>query len=145
MKFSAVFASLAVLATAVLADTVSYDQTYDDGSNSLDTVACSDGVNGLETRYGWSTFSDIPNFPYIGGVGAVGGWDSAACGECWQLEYTPSGGKTRTINVLAIDHAAPGTFNIALEAMNDLTNGQAEQLGRVTVTATQVAASVCKV
>lgn len=29
---------------------VSFDQTYDNGSNSMDLVACSDGINGLITR-----------------------------------------------------------------------------------------------
>lgn len=60
------------------------------------------------------------------------------CGTCWQLTY---GG--RTINVLAIDHAASG-FNIAEAALNELTNGQAVALGRVDATAVQVAASECK-
>ena len=44
--------------------------------------------------------------------------------------------------MLAIDHAGSG-FNIALEAMNKLTNGQAVQLGVVQATVNQVAASVC--
>lgn len=59
------------------------------------------------------------------------------CGTCWQLSY---GG--RTINVLAIDHAASG-FNIAQAAMNELTNGQAAALGRVEATVVQTAASDC--
>lgn len=64
-------------------------------------------------------------------------WDSPSCGTCWKLEY---GGKS--INILAIDHAVTG-YNIALEAMNDLTDGQAEQLGRIEATATKVAVGDC--
>ena len=45
-------------------------------------------------------------------------------------------------SVTAMDHAANG-FNIAEAAMNTLTNGQAEFLGRITAGATQVAASNC--
>ncbi|KAK7036384.1 Cerato-platanin [Favolaschia claudopus] len=138
MKFTG-FASLLVFAVAALADTVSYDQTYDSKSTSLDVVACSNGANGLESK-GFKTFGSLPNFPFIGGVGAVEGWDSTNCGTCWQLTYVGTG---KTINVLAVDHSAPGTFNIALEAMNKLTNGQAVQLGRVSVTSKQVAKSVC--
>ncbi|KAF7312335.1 hypothetical protein MIND_00246600 [Mycena indigotica] len=142
MKFTTL-TSLALFAAGALADTVAYDETYDVGSNSLDIVACSDGVNGLETRFGFKKFSDIPKFPFIGAVGAVEGWNSAHCGECWQLTYTPASGAKKTINVLAVDHAAPGTFNVALSAMNALTNNQAKQLGRVNVAATKVASSVC--
>lgn len=65
------------------------------------------------------------------------GWNSPNCGSCWQLTYNKT-----TINVLAIDHAGSG-FNIAKEAMNKLTNGQADALGVVQVTSSQVDASVC--
>lgn len=43
-----------------------------------------------------------------------------------------------------MDHADAGTFNIALAAMNELTNNQAEFLGRVTVSYAQVATSQCQ-
>lgn len=55
---------------------VSYDTGYDDGSRSMTAVSCSDGTNGLITRYGWQTQSAIPNFPYIGGADAIPGWNS---------------------------------------------------------------------
>lgn len=138
MKFTSILsvlfsASLALAQT--ITTTVSFDQTYDNASGSLDTVSCSDGQNGLETK-GFTTFGSLPNFPFIGGAVAVTGFNSAACGTCWALTFNG-----KTINVLAIDHST--SFNIALEAMNALTNNQAQFLGRVTVTATQVAASVC--
>ncbi|KAJ9134607.1 hypothetical protein NKR23_g10038 [Pleurostoma richardsiae] len=129
--------SLFSLAAAASAASVSYDTGYDDGSRSLTVVSCSDGPNGLITRYGWQTQGAIPRFPYIGGVDAVAGWNSPSCGTCWQLDYNG-----RSIFVLAVDHAASG-FNIALDAMNDLTNGQATFLGRVDATATQVDVSNC--
>ena len=135
MQFTSLVA-LAALISSAFAVTVSYDQTYDNRSGSLTTVACSDGPNGLITK-GFSTFGSLPHFPNIGGAQAVGGWNSASCGTCWQLTYSGN-----SINVLAIDHAASG-FNIALEAMNTLTDGQAEFLGRVDATATQVDASQC--
>ncbi|KAJ7903593.1 immunomodulatory protein [Mycena olivaceomarginata] len=138
MKFTG-FASFFVFAVAALADTVAYDETYDNGSTSLNVVACSDGVNGLETK-GFSTFGSLPKFPFIGAVGAVEGWNSVNCGTCWQLTYAATG---KSINVIAVDHAGPGTFNVALAAMNALTNNQAKALGRVTITSKQVAKSVC--
>ncbi|KAM0437887.1 hypothetical protein ACHAPT_002252 [Fusarium lateritium] len=129
--------SLATLLTAASAVTVSYDTGYDQSSRSLTTVACSDGENGLITKYGWQTQGNIPKFPYIGGAQAIPGWNSASCGTCWKLTY-----KSNSINVLAIDHADAG-FNLALKAMDALTNNQAVQLGRIDATATQVAISNC--
>ncbi|RDB24055.1 Heat-stable antigen [Hypsizygus marmoreus] len=143
MKFSAIFASLALFAlpTTTLAVTLAYDTVYDNASGSLATVACSDGSHGLLTR-GFTTFGSLPKFPHIGAAAAVAGWNSPNCGTCWQLTYTNGQGAKKTINVIAIDHAGAG-FNIALSAMNELTNGQAVQLGRVDVASKQVAASVC--
>ncbi|KIJ12522.1 hypothetical protein PAXINDRAFT_171081 [Paxillus involutus ATCC 200175] len=143
MKFFAV-AALAILVAPALAYTVSYDTTYDQGSTSLDEVACSNGSNGLETD-GYITFSSIPNFPYIGGAPQITGWNSASCGTCWTLTYTNAEGVATSINVTAIDvgDAALEGFNISLEAMNVLTNNQAEQLGRVPVTAAQAPVSSC--
>ncbi|KAJ7096563.1 cerato-platanin-related secreted protein [Mycena belliarum] len=143
MKFS-VLSSLAFFALPLVAfaDTVSYDETYDNASNSLNIVACSDGPHGLESL-GFTTFGSLPKFPFIGGVGAVEGYDSVNCGTCWQLTYTNSAGAKKSINVLAVDHAAPGTFNIALAAMNALTNNQATHIGRANVSSKKVAASAC--
>ena len=136
MQFTSFVLTLAALCTSAFAVTVSYDQTYDNASGSLDTVACSDGPNGLETK-GYTTFGSLPHFPNIGGAAAVAGWDSPQCGTCWQLTYNG-----KSINVLAIDHTDAG-FNIALEALNTLTNNQGTFLGRINATATQVASSVC--
>ncbi|KZT01890.1 Cerato-platanin [Laetiporus sulphureus 93-53] len=140
MQFTVLTAAIALLfsstALAQSSVTVAYDQTYDNSAQSLSTVACSDGTNGLLTK-GYTTFGSLPDFPYIGAAAAVTGWNSAECGTCWQLSYDGN-----TINVLAIDHAGSG-FNIALEAMNALTDNEAVALGRVTATATQVDASVC--
>lgn len=119
---------------------VSYDTKYDVGTSSLDTVACSNGINGLETD-GYTTFSSLPTFPLIGGAPTIAGWNSPNCGQCYQLSFS-SGKISASINVLAID-SAPGGFNIGLQAMNDLTDNQATQLGRVTATYIPVANTEC--
>ncbi|KAF5683596.1 eliciting plant response [Fusarium denticulatum] len=128
---------LAAALTSVSATTVSYDPGYGQSGRALTAVACSDGKNGLITRYKWKTQGQIPKFPYIGGAQAVAGWNSPNCGTCWKLTY-----KGKSINVLAIDHTDSG-FNISPAAMNALTNNQAVKLGRVDATATQVAISNC--
>ncbi|KAG5643569.1 hypothetical protein DXG03_000664 [Asterophora parasitica] len=140
MKFTAILASLVAL-PAALGVTLSYDTVYDNSKGSLTTVACSDGRNGLITA-GYKTFGALPKFPNIGGAAAVGDWNSTKCGSCWELTYTNAKGVKKSINILAVDHADKG-FNIALAAMNELTGGQATQLGRIDVASKEVAASVC--
>ncbi|KAF5354587.1 hypothetical protein D9758_011210 [Tetrapyrgos nigripes] len=143
MKFFTGLTSAAFLLLPSITGAVQlrYDNHYDDPSASLTTVACSDGANGLITRFGFQTIGDIPGFPHIGAAQAVAGWNSTNCGTCWKLSYTNSG-KTKSINVLAIDHAGTG-FNVAQAAMDELTGGRAVELGVVDVTASQVAASSC--
>ena len=98
--------SLLVLATSALAVRVSYDPVYDNRNQSLDTVLCSTGSNGLETK-NFTTFGSLPNFPNIGGAEAVTGFNSPACGTCWALTY-----KNLTINVCVI--AGWRCFNILI-------------------------------
>jgi Cerato-platanin len=94
MQFSDIF-NLVLLAAGAAATTVSYDTGYDDGSRSMAVVSCSDGANGLMTRYGWQTQSQVSRFPYIGGVDAVAGWnspsvsDGAASGREVEARLTP--------------------------------------------------------
>ncbi|TFK34876.1 immunomodulatory protein [Crucibulum laeve] len=142
MKFSAILTSIAALPFVAHAITVSFDQVYDNAAGSLTTVACSDGSNGLINR-GFNKFSDLPSFPNIGGAPAITGFNSAACGTCWELTFTNAQGAKKSVNVTAIDVASPTSFNIALTSMNTLTNGQAVALGRVNVTTRQVPASGC--
>ncbi|KAJ5907371.1 Cerato-platanin-domain-containing protein [Penicillium taxi] len=109
--------------TAATSVSVSYDQKYDVSGTSLSTVACSDGSNGLLTA-GYSTFGSLPKFPLIGGAPTIAGWNSENCGACYELAYQTDK-IDNTIYILAIDSASAG-FNIGLEALNKLTNNQAE-------------------
>jgi hypothetical protein len=140
MKFTLAVASLltTLLPSLVCADTLSFDNTYDNASGDMNTVACSTGLNGLVTK-GFKTFGSLPDFPLVGGGQAVAGFNSTNCGTCWALTFAPTG---KTVNILVIDHAQSG-FNVAQAAMDRLTNNQAVELGRVNVTSKQVAASAC--
>ena len=134
--FAAAALALALPAFAQTTQTLSYDTTYDGASLSLTAVACSNGANGLITK-GYTTLGSLPTFPNVGGVYTVTGWNSPACGTCYNVTYG-----SKTISVLAVDVALDG-FNLSEEAMNTLTGGQAVDLGRVDVTSVQVPASVC--
>lgn len=100
-------------------------------------VSCSDGQNGLITKYHWQTQQEVKGFPYIGGVQGVT-WNSPVCGACYQLQYNG-----RSIYVLAVDAAYNGGLNIALHALNDLTNGNAVAWGHVDATVNQVESRFC--
>ncbi|KAJ1335645.1 Cerato-platanin [Microdochium nivale] len=136
MQFSTILSALSLFAASATAITVSYDTGYDDAGRSLTAVSCSDGPNGLITRYGWQTQGQVRS-QFIGGAAAVGGWNSPQCGTCWELSYNG-----RTINVLAIDRAGAG-FNIELSALDALTGGQGTALGRIEAGSRQVAVSAC--
>ncbi|KAK4181500.1 Cerato-platanin [Triangularia setosa] len=136
MYFSKIF-SLISLATAASATSVSYDVGYDDPNRGLDTVACSDGVNGLIWKYGWKKQGDISNFPFIGGSQSIAGWNSPNCGTCWSATWNG-----KTIYVLAIDHTGSG-LNLGLRAMDALTNGHGQELGRIDAIVAQVPISQC--
>ncbi|CAG5178564.1 uncharacterized protein ALTATR162_LOCUS8764 [Alternaria atra] len=138
MQFSSAI-SAAILGFASLASaiTVSYDTGYDDGSRALTSLACSDGANGLTTKYNWKTQANVAGFPRIGGYVGVAGWNSPQCGTCYGVTYNG-----KTVYVLAVDYAAQG-FNLAKAAMDELTNGQAVALGRIDAQYAQVATSNC--
>ncbi|KAF8521002.1 hypothetical protein JB92DRAFT_2827972 [Gautieria morchelliformis] len=142
----------------VVADsvTVSFDNTYDTPGGSLATVACSDGSNGLLSRF--PTFGNLPTFPNIGGAQASSRTATRTAGRAGSWRSTARRSKVRPssiflfhgggaahilpLSVLAVDHVVAG-FNIAQEVMDTLTGGQAVVLGRIMATATQLAVSAC--
>ncbi|KAG7086419.1 hypothetical protein E1B28_002373 [Marasmius oreades] len=141
MKFISLLNSLA-LATATLAVDVAWDSAYDNPNGALTTVACSTGANGLITRFNFQKFSDIPSFPFIGGAPNILGFDSPACGACWEISYTNETGITKTVHFTGIDVGGTN-FVTGQGALNQLTNGRAVELGIAPVTATAVGASAC--
>ncbi|KAL1715671.1 Cerato-platanin-domain-containing protein [Schizophyllum commune] len=142
MKLFTVFTSLLAIPTA-LAAVVYYDTVYDQVDEALTSVACSDGDNGLITKYHWNDLGDVPNFPNVGAAFAVEGWNSKNCGTCWQLNYTVSQGHQNLVNILAVDVAGVDGFVISRKAMDTLTNGRAVELGVATITYKQIDGSLC--
>lgn len=145
--FTTAFLPLLALATSTQAApaagqtiSVSYDTKYDVGGSSLTTVACSDGDNGLISR-GYTNFASVPGFPNIGGAPTIPGWNSPNCGKCYEIHYSNPNFQN-TIYVTAVD-AAPGGFNLGLNAMNELTNNRGVELGRVQATYAPADPSKC--
>ena len=138
MKLFTTLTSLFLLVSSTMAAvaTISFDEFYDNASEPLTSVECSDGPYGLMTK-GFTTFGSLPSFPGIGGTEFIPGYGSPNCGSCWKLTY-----QGRSITVLAIDHARTG-FTISLAAMDELTGGQAVSLGRINADATRVSPAQC--
>ncbi|KAI9207301.1 Cerato-platanin-domain-containing protein [Polychytrium aggregatum] len=94
-------------------------------SESLSTVACSDGSNGLMTRWGYSNLS--PMWPYVMAFNGAG-WNSPSCGTCIELTDTITG---NTIHATVIDQCGPppsgysAHFDIAPPAHQELFGASA--------------------
>jgi hypothetical protein len=95
MKFVSII-TLLTASFAVSATRVSWDPLYDQGTEWLGSVACSDGTNGLLTK-GYNDFDDLPTFPNIGGSSVVAAYNSPSCGlsHLTELDSTSSGGSSR--------------------------------------------------
>ncbi|KAI0329937.1 Cerato-platanin [Cubamyces sp. BRFM 1775] len=126
----------AALFTGAVTTTATWDDAYDNFTGDLNTVACSNGENGMITK-GFTTFGSLPNWPFIGATDAIAGYDSPNCGTCWELTY-----KGKGFTILAIDHAAEG-FNISKVALEQLTDGAGIPLGHVEVDAAQIPIERC--
>ncbi|EMD34333.1 hypothetical protein CERSUDRAFT_36842, partial [Gelatoporia subvermispora B] len=118
---------------------VTFDTFYDNAANSLDGVSCS-GI--LTTGTGFTDIGSLSD-QNIGGAGVVEFFDDPqGCATCWNLTFQASTGPI-SVPIFVIDSSAEGTFNIAMKAMDTLTDGQAEQLGRVSASAEQIPVSDC--
>jgi len=88
---------------------------YNSG-DSLNTVACSDGANGLETRWGYSTLS--PLYPAVSAWSAVT-WNSPNCGKCIQLT-NPSNGNTAYVTAIDQCGPPPGGYTAHFDVAPDI-------------------------
>lgn len=143
MQFTTVILSILSAAVTVFAasGTAAYDTTYDTGSLSTLSTACSDGINGLSTK-GYSTLGSLPGFPRVGASAEVAGWNSGNCGKCYTVTWQPDGAAARSINVIAVDHAGEG-WVLSRGALDQLTGGLAVMVGRFPVTWAPTAQSSC--
>ena len=147
MKFASTIITLAALFSVAIAgptssptvEPVRTNSMYDNGADSLNNVACSNGPNGLITR-GFTTFDSLPTFPFIGGGFTVKNWGSAECGSCWKLTYPTTGG---IIYATAIDTVFSG-FDLSVEAVEALLQGAVPaSFSEIDVEALEVAPHFC--
>ena len=152
MKFASTIITLAALFSVAIAIPTTSSSTvepvrpnnfYDNGNESLNNVACSNlvsnGHNGLVTT-GFTTFSSLPTFPFIGSSFTIHNWGSPECGSCWELTNPVTG---VTIFVTAIDSVSSG-FGLSDAAVGTLIGGTVPaSFSEVNVEATEVAPHFC--
>ncbi|KIM65697.1 hypothetical protein SCLCIDRAFT_445914 [Scleroderma citrinum Foug A] len=114
---------------------LSYDAVYGTDSTPLSQLACSNGANGLGTKY--PTLGSLKNFPNVGASPTVAGWNDPNCGKCYTVTYG-----SVNVNIVAVDVGRNG-FVVSEQAMNTLT-GDAEFYGRVDVTYVEADLSACQ-
>jgi len=101
----------------------------------MDTLVCSNGDNGLDTKF--PTFSDVPSFPFIGGAYDVV-WDSPNCGSCWSITNPATG---LSIQMTAIDISGFG-FTLSEQAFAYLTYNNLD-MGVIDVVANKLSTTPC--
>ena len=105
----------------------------------LTSVACSDGANGLITKFKQSTVAKW--FPNVGAA-SFATWNSPNCGGCYKL--TASNGKSVSITVIDQCAAQAGYgahFDIAPPAFSSLAGSLTA--GHIEVTYTKVKSTPC--
>lgn len=115
---------------------VTYDTLYSYPDLSTLALTCGTGENGLYPK-GYVVLGDLPNFPFVGASPTVEGWNSPNCVACYRLTY-----KDKSINIIAVDDAQDG-FVLSQAALDELTNGQAVELGNITATYERAAQADC--
>jgi len=145
MSLAVICFLFAIALTIPFVDSTSYC-TYHEYSagDSLTTVACSDGSNGLITRTGYQSIS--PLFPYVAAYSGAT-WNSPSCGDCIQLTDTKSG---NTIHITVIDQCGspPGGFDahfdIAQPAFDTLFGNAGQNAGSGSASWSIVASGNCQ-
>ncbi|KAF8467143.1 Cerato-platanin-domain-containing protein [Russula ochroleuca] len=111
-----------------------FSYAYDNPNTSTNTVACSNGQNGLASRF--PTLGDIPSFPFIGGAFDVV-WNSPNCGGCWKVTNIAN---NASIHFTAVDTSS--SIDLSEQAFKALNNGVIGN-GVLNVTAGKIPRSVC--
>ncbi|RPA92897.1 hypothetical protein L873DRAFT_1816845 [Choiromyces venosus 120613-1] len=98
--------------------TASFDNVYYLPDLPTLDLACSNGVTGLSSTLGFDRISQVPHYPLVGAIE-----------KCFRVTNQQGG---QSINIISVDHADMGLV-LSLAALDQLTGGQGQVLGRVNV------------
>ena len=76
MKFHTSISAFLMTISTCLAERIAFDPGYDNANRPLTDVACSDGDNGVISKYKYATQGNIPSFPNIGASDTIKMWNS---------------------------------------------------------------------
>jgi len=112
--------------------------------DSLTTVACSDGVNGVMTKFGYSDLG--PMYPYVTAFSGAT-WNSPNCGRCIQVTNRAKG---NSVYLTVIDQCGPppathdAHFDIAPPAFRELFGDAGVNAGVQNADWAFVASNLCR-
>ncbi|KAF8511281.1 Cerato-platanin [Hysterangium stoloniferum] len=128
-----VFFRTLILALSVAAVRITYNPVYDNGTFPVNATSCA-GAKGVSK---FTTFDSIPSFARIAAANVVSGINKEYCGSCWAVLS-----EGNIIYVTVVDRASAG-WTISEAALNDLTNGEAAEVGVIEGTVQEVRAKYC--
>ncbi|TFB06920.1 Protein SnodProt1 [Trichoderma ghanense] len=137
MHLSGLF-QVAALVGSAAAETMSatFNTLYEDPSRSLSEVTCWRKNIGFMPNLDWTLQQDAAGFI---GLDKINGLNSGKCFTCWRLSY-----EGRAISLLALDGTDSGVV-MSFRALQYLTDGRAQELGRVEIDAVEADTSECGV
>jgi len=108
----------------------------------LTSLACSDGANGLITRFKQSTLAKW--YPNVGAA-SFAGWNSPNCGGCYKLQNAANG---KSVSITVVDKCAAAGgydahFDISPVAFATLGGSAGQAAGHVVVSYTKVSSNPC--
>lgn len=136
--------SCAMLASPAEATVLKYDPLYDYSTNTpLNLFACSDGANGLITRYKVNTLQQLraklKSNVHVAAMASIAGWNSVRCGECYRVRNPKN---NKTLKIVAVDRSTPAVVAGTLPFKTLSPSGSLDE-GSLIVYLTALPASDC--
>ncbi|KAK6359638.1 hypothetical protein TWF696_000782 [Orbilia brochopaga] len=129
---------VSLLAATVSATQITWDPAYSRNTAiTFGQIACSDGANGLATKYklpiGTPLYQGLaPHLKdnvYFGGASEITGWNHPSCGKCFRLKYRSTG---KQILFVGLD-VAPAGANLGPDAFSGVSPTGNTDPGRLEV------------
>ncbi|KAH7303670.1 Cerato-platanin [Stachybotrys elegans] len=146
MKLCNIIAAMAFLVSPAVAATLRHDASYNFATNlPLTSFACSDGANGLITKYRVQNVAQLrqrlrPNI-YIAASPSIPGWNSPQCGSCFKARNPQN---NKSITFVGVD-TSRNTGNVVTggDAFRNLSPSGSLAEGHLTVYITTLPTRDC--
>lgn len=109
-------------------------------TDSLETVACSNGANGIMVKYGMTTLDQL--FPYVT-ASSFATWNSPNCGGCYQLNYKGKSIKITVIDQCQMIDGYSTHFDLSREAFEEISGNEGIHTGHFIATYSKISSGHC--